>query len=394
MRIISSSLLLTVSLLANPLNSQAPPQSPELLKVERPGFEAYAPRADDLARATEAAEQASREYQGYFGAAPARFAVVLFDDDAQRVAYSSEMFKARGLAVLHWPARTRRADGLAVWPGVGVILSDVPSGRARVGALFAGAGSALRVGDVVVSLNGAPVGSTRELITADARLPTGAEALLEVERDTRLIPVRLTKVEGNLAPSPQEAIMATVRSAPLVPSTRSTIAHEIGHTVLFASFPSAPPVWFHEGFAMLMEDSTVRAERRATVREAGERRIALGTLVTMQHPASGGPRVVEPGAQPNALRRPGEQTIVFRSDGANPAMFYGQSMSLLEYVAERRGKRFVGELAEKLAAGQPLDAALGTDDLATLERDWAAWLAAGPGQRPADAAPNRLQSST
>jgi hypothetical protein len=363
---------LLAACLALPVVAQSPAP---LLSAVRPGFEAHAPRPDDLARAVEAAEQASREYRKYFGAEPPRFALVLFDDEAQRLANGDDRFRARGLRALHWPAQTRGNRAGMAWGEVGVFLAEEEGGQIRVVALYPGgpfAGAGLRRGDRVTRVNGAAISSLRQMAELRTALATGSQVVLGVERDGAPAELRFTYPERSTTPPPREAVMAALASAPLIPTSRSTLAHEVGHHLLHLRFGDRqPPVWFHEGFASLMEDPEPRAQKRAAAR-AGQ--LPLATLVSMPHPASGGTVLADSTGRAPAAGAPVRVAVASRPGAPGGAEYYGRSMSLLEWVAERRGPRAVAELAQKLAEGETLHGALAAADLADVEREWLRWL--------------------
>ena len=371
------SLRIPVPLLAAFLALPAAAQAPvPLLSAARPGFEAYAPRPEELARAVEAAEQASREYRKYFGAEPARFALVLFDDEAQRLAYGDERFRGRGLRPFHWPAQTRANRAGMAWGELGAFMAEVEGGQIRVVSLYPEgpfAGAELRRGDRLTRVDGTAVTSIRHLAEVRQALAPGSRVVLGVERDGAPVEVRLTYPERSTTPPPREAVMAALASAPMVPTSRSTLAHEVGHHLLHLHFGARqPPVWFHEGFASLMEDADSRAQKRAAAR-AGQ--LPLATLVAMAHPASRGTVIADSTGRAPAPGAPVQVAVAPRAGAPGGAEYYGRSMAVLEWVAERRGPRAVAELARKLAAGMSLHGALAAADIAAVEREWMTWLA-------------------
>ncbi|HYW06355.1 MAG TPA: hypothetical protein VE913_05330 [Longimicrobium sp.] len=192
---------------------------------------------------------------------------------------------------------------------------------------------------------------------------------------------------------------------------RNAIAHEACHLFLIGRTgkvlgrptrraPGAPPAygdpalpdWFDEGVATLCEPPALNAERQAKLRGLGDSAIALAELFRMEHPAwrqlqamIDAQRRAAGDTARNARNNPTVQRVqVPRGalDGSGALAFYAQTNSVLEFLADREGPRFIGVLGTALAGGQSTEQALAAharrvpSDPVALEREWRAWLAA------------------
>ncbi|MFN3668856.1 MAG: DUF1570 domain-containing protein [Brevundimonas sp.] len=160
------------------------------------------------------------------------------------------------------------------------------------------------------------VGSRREMMIAEPRLPEGAVGVYSANfRDVRAIAVRRLGDE--------------------------ILRHEYGHHFMFRNFPGAYPAWFREGFAEFFMTATVAPSGRATVgRSSSMRTSALANLPWL----------------------PMERVLAGRferSDRSQTAGFYAQSWLLMHWILTDPVRReamqaYLGDTA----AGVPIEAAL------------------------------------
>lgn len=152
----------------------------------------------------------------------------------------------------------------------------------------------------------------------------------------------------------------------------------------------ALPDWFDEGVATLCEPESLHQSRVAQLRAAGDSTIPFPELFRMEHPAWRQLQAMldaQRAATGDTAGRtgPGVTTLRVRRGalvGVRSGTFYSQTNSVLEFLAEREGPRFVGRLGEGLARGQTVEQVLAAHartlprDVAGLEREWKAWRAA------------------
>lgn len=145
--------------------------------------------------------------------------------------------------------------------------------------------------------------------------------------------------------------------------TLSTGAH-YGHP--------AVPDWFDEAVAMLCERPDQQQRRRGYMRRHLDERIPLAEFFSMSHPVAEG-RAATTGSEAAEGRR--------RSMMQTPRghLFYSQALSVVEFLAEREGPAFVGQLARQLAHGRLMSEVLKEarrvpQEVAQLDVEWRAWV--------------------
>lgn len=148
----------------------------------------------------------------------------------------------------------------------------------------------------------------------------------------------------------------------------------------------ALPDWFDEGVATLCEPPAVHATRVAAIRSAGDSAIAFAELFRMEHPAWRRIQAMmaaqRAAGDTSGAGRPGVVTVRVPagSVAASPSIFYAETNSVLEFMADREGPRFVGRLGEGLARGLSVEQVLAAHarrlprDVPALEREWKLWV--------------------
>lgn len=147
--------------------------------------------------------------------------------------------------------------------------------------------------------------------------------------------------------------------------------------------PSLPD-WLDEAIATLCEFPELQSQRRQVMRARLAERIPLPELFTMEHPVFADMRGLIEQARTEAAAG-GQPGRVLRMQGPgaqNPraAIFYGATLTLSEFLAEREGPTVIGRLVREVLAGKSVADALRAvvrsvpSDPAELERAWVAWL--------------------
>ena len=147
----------------------------------------------------------------------------------------------------------------------------------------------------------------------------------------------------------------------------AAVPHELTHVILADEFRVAQlPVWADEGMALLADTAT-KQSLHARDFDAGHQSGSTFRLASF---------VTESG-YPSAK---------------NVALFYGQSLSLVKYLVERRSPaefvRFL-HLAEKTGYDAALSEVYGLGGVPSLEREWLASIVPPPSGLPADTQPKR-----
>jgi hypothetical protein len=142
--------------------------------------------------------------------------------------------------------------------------------------------------------------------------------------------------------------------------------------------------WLDEAGATLTESKATQAERRKYILDNFGSVIPLATLFRAEHPALPGLRsMAEAQRQSAATGRQQVGPVSVRvqrgMDSMDPGMFYAQSLSVAEFLAEREGPAFLGRVVDAALRGQSMDEVLQTasrlpKSVAELHRDWSAWV--------------------
>jgi hypothetical protein len=298
-------------------------------------------------------------------------------------------------------------------------VSAAPDGRGAVVRFVppsgAGAGVDLRVGDVVRGVNGQAGRTVPELVAAYDALAAGAPVRLDVERGGKTETVAFAKPAG--------AQRAQIRrdAAPGAASTGSggeprILSHEAGHQLFFryvqarlggpekareaararlgATAPDETrvlygspliPDWLDEAGATLSESKATQAERRKYILDNFGSVIPLATLFRAEHPALPGLRSMaeaqrQAGAAGPQQVGPVSVRVQRGMDSMDPGMFYAQSLSVAEFLAEREGPAFLDRVLDATLRGQSMDEVLQAatklpKSVAELHREWSAWAA-------------------
>jgi len=357
------------------------PKSDKLLSVVNKEFEIYAPRPADLERASEAIVHARRVYRKYFGKDAPKIALVLYDTPDQAGAYAQSKFDERGIKLLKWKALGTPAK-IDIILELGILVAEVPGeSRPQVLGVFKdepSAGIILQEGDVFLAVNNRTVAKIEDFTREINEVAVGSVVTLRVRRKGRETDLKFNKP---LPSQPDAWVMAKIQDIQqnkLFPISKTIIAHEAMHTLMRAGLKNdAIPAWFREGLATLAEFPEDLKQRRLRMKENLKDGSPLATLLTMPHPASGG-QIISSGQTPGAAASDLPRTIRVETTKAQK-LFYEQSMTLLEYLAETEGDHFVGRIGESLARGESMESVLKTArkapaDIAQLDAAWVKWL--------------------
>jgi hypothetical protein len=151
------------------------------------------------------------------------------------------------------------------------------------------------------------------------------------------------------------------------------------HTLMGAGLKTPViPAWYSEGLASLAEYPEDLKRNRLRMKENVKDGSPIATLLTMLHPASYG-QIVPDSKTPGAPAPGIPVTIRLMNTTKAQDLLYEQSMTLLEYLAETEGDRFVGRIGESLARGESMESVMKTAskapaDIAQLEAAWMKWL--------------------
>jgi hypothetical protein len=132
------------------------------------------------------------------------------------------------------------------------------------------------------------------------------------------------------------------------------------------------PAWFSEGTASLAEFPGEREQARKRIREHLKTRIELSRLFTMPHPSFGG--AITPSGSPGS-----GLPVMITANIPEGEKFYEQSMTLLEFLADTEGERFVGQIGEALMRNEHMEEVLtrarkSPKNLNELDAAWVKWL--------------------
>lgn len=372
------------------LNAQSPAAPTELLSVVKPGFEIYAPRQADLARAVEPLEHAAREYKRYFGKDAPKIAVVLYDTPQQALKYDKAEFRKRGMGLLKLPAMDHIPPKVIRSTILSVLLRESPADK-RLMMLVPYpegpvAGIDLQRGDILLSVNKQPIRNVEDLKREMDKIAVGSPVTLVTERGGQKKKLRFNKPEDKPDPS-LETLWKIISRDGKFPVHRSIIAHEAMHQLVGDGLREGPnrhlPAWFSEGIASMAEFPDEREQSRKRIREHLKTRIELSKLFSMLHPASSG--VIIPSGSPGSgvIIPSGPPTdglpVMIKTNTPEGEKFYEQSMTLLEFLAETEGERFVGQIGEALIRNESMENVLqrarkSPKDLNGLDAAWVKWL--------------------
>lgn len=425
------------ALVATPAAAQQPPG---WVAAKTPGYDLYAPNQALLDASRAQLDSARAAFARYFPGPAPKLHVVVADGRDELMRFDLKGLRAQVGEVLAWTVATPRTtpggaimemkgDGearsaMALFGNLSVAVSPAPHGAGAlvrfVPSAGAGPGVDLRVGDVVRGVNGRTGVAMKELVAAYEALPAGAPVRLDVERDGKVETLSFAKPAG----APRGQIRhepppgAGASGGPTGGATGGSgepriLSHEAGHQ-LFARWVQARlggadaareamrtrlgepasgelrvaygspllPDWLDEAGATLSESEVTQAGRRRYILENFGSVIPLATLFAAEHPALPGLRAMaaarreagttgqQAGPVPVRVRR--------SADAMDPAMFYAQSLSVAEFMAEREGPTFLADVVDAMLRGQSMADVLRSASklpktVGALEREWSAW---------------------
>lgn len=389
-----------------------PQAGEDAVSVQTERYELYAPSEKKLNTARKELEYALAQFRRYFGEVPPKIAVVVFDSPEKMQAYDFSSFRKKGLPVLPWMSAQYIQKGgrnVSVLADLGVVLRDAgPAERIKVATLLpTGSPPALelRVGDAIRSLNGKPVGSLGGFEEAYGQIAENAEIELGILRDGRERKFSFAKPAVKNAPQVQvQSVASSSADSALRRSEARPLSHEAGHLFLIAyvnaklrvaSEPKKPgaghygheriPDWFDEAVATLCEFPALQKTRQEAMVRLVEKRIPFAELFTMEHPVAQALKDVIGTAREQ--RKSGEVRMEIITGGENllpnpdrAIVFYAESLTLAQFLADKEGPAFIGQIAAGLLRGETMTQILRgpkslPSDLQELEKAWVKWVA-------------------
>ena len=138
---------------------------------------------------------------------------------------------------------------------------------------------------------------------------------------------------------------------------------------------SGLPAWYNEGFATLCEPERWKKARRDQIRRDIASAPPLSELLMMAHPK--GSTSLPVGVSAGTAEARSAQ--VSGGGDARARLFYAKANSILQFIAEREGARFVGELGNRLIEGVSFADVLKRSrslprTLDGFEEEWRAWV--------------------
>jgi len=368
--------VLALGLLTALLPAFAQPSPDGYVSADRPYATIYAPTEADLHNAVEEVSYAALQFERAFGEAPPPITVLVTAHPQDAVTLPDD-----GRPVLRfWTEDGMSTSGPdAVLVG-GALLREV-GGEVRVVGLAMGQETPFQPGDVVVAVDGTPVGSMaawRDALPTGAARPVavtvrrdGAETTVEVEASAR--------PSNGTAQARQRPLSHEAGHLFLVAYSRGKGTRPEGEDRVFSGVPALPD-WMDEGFATWCEIPSVVRVRDALLGRQRDALIPTDSLLAMDHPlvASGlldGLSTDDrtPGS-PIRVAAAGRAATTLRLSG----LFYAQSSSLTRYLAAAHGPRVFGRLVDRVLGGASTTEALADEgvDPATLDADWRTWTTA------------------
>lgn len=250
----------------------------------------------------------------------------------------------------------------------GIVTSAESPGTVRVAALMPAVGGAptspLQRGDLILTMDGAPVHDARTLAQRVHRAAPGEEMTFGVQRDGERLQLRW--VRGPDVDGRTEVGLDAERMRAWIFATTPSLPHAAAHRLLQlwwqeraeAGRPDAPP-WLAEAVALLAGGLGERITRWKALVEAEELPLSFDAVLARKEPVHG------------------ERAEPFE------AAFQTASMALLRVLLLRSGESRAGPLVEQVLAGdgrpgRPADLVADLDSLLPL---LGTWEEEGPGDR-------------
>jgi hypothetical protein len=422
--------LAAVAAAASLVSAQAPAPAP-FVSVKTPAYDLYASNQALLAAASAQLDSAGAQFARYFpGPAPKIHVVVAATrDELQR--FDIEGLRKQTGNVLAWTVTvTRTAAGggimemapasgtpkIALLGNLSAVLAPVIGAKGVVVHFVPpsgpGGGADLREGDVIMAIDDRPVSDPAALNAAYNPLATGARVQLRVERQGNTRTIAFTKPAGEPRPITQNNSLAQgPRSGGSEPRV---LSHEAGHHLLIqwvteraggkervaallrARSAAAKadtsellvaygspllPDWADEAAATISESKSQQSERRKYIADNFGLLIPFSRFFAAEHPAVPGLREMAKAQVASGERTEGPRSVRVRSsvDGIDGAMFYAQSLSVAEFLLEREGAPFMGQLFETLMRGGSVEDALKSakrlpQTIDALNAEWLKWV--------------------
>jgi len=331
-------------------------------------------------------EFAVQRFERMFGEKPPQIAVRVMDSPEAMTAFDTTPVLAGGGHVLMWLSSEYRATTTAdvsIAPALGAVLmqGQPPS----VVATLPGQGPRgldLRAKDEILRVQGIGTTTIEALNETLEKLPPGTEVKLVLRRDGGEVECRFTCAR---APVPEvKSVRADTSTAPRL-ARMSPLTHEVGHLFLMTWVDrkclgirnrfqpkesgvyghELVPDWLDEAVATGCEVPALQETRFTRMRSDTARWLPFDSLFAMRHPVAGADWLNEIrkthgktlGGKPGQFKML-RATVPTGALDSSSGPFYGQSMAVGLFLAERGGASALPTLACALVRGESIEQVL------------------------------------
>lgn len=407
--------------------------APDFVSVKTAAYDLYASNPAVLDAARPQLDSARAQFSRYFAGPTPKMVVVVAETREELARFDVNALRKKG-RVLTWTisvgnvasgGRTIQVASPNAGPSRMSLLGNLtaaiaptPDSKASVVRFVPPSGAApgvdLRAGDVIRAVNGREQPNPAALTDTYNAIAAGVQVRFDIERNGVAQVITFAKPAG--------AQQATIQDAPpggRPPAAGGTepriLSHEAGHFLLSlwgeerVGGPAKHremerarlglrdsttvdvrygnpllPDWVDEAGATISEAPATQAGRRKYIVDNIGAAIPLAKLFVAEHPALPGLRQMDEarrkaGTLGQNLGGPVSIQVRQALDALDPAMFYAQSLSVVEFLTEREGPAFFATLVEGLIRGQSTEDVLKTaknlpKTVDELSAEWSKWV--------------------
>lgn len=388
---------------------------PDQLVFIGPHFEVYAPDQANLAEGIAGVDSAFHRISRFLGEAPPKIGFLLFNSNADILAYDFSELAQRKLYCMPWltTAGIKQAQNQAGATPVGVDITvskdwanksywemgfyveKTQSGQISVVVTNKLAREfGFEDGDVLLQINGGKFSDIKTFDQLYAAIPVSAPIKLDILRNGKPKSLRFRKI-GNKDPwtewmekydDGEKKMPAQPTADPAAPEEfpedllQNPIAHEAGHLFLIAYTDLASPDSQRNVMNATQFDTTAKFYGHPLIPDWLDEAAAIAC----ESVADQRSRIAEAKARPDKLT-PLAEFVIRPHPGlgevnSDKSFFYSQSIAFATYLRGKAGTPFIRALIQGTIAGQDFTAILAQTqnlptDMARLEVDFRQWLA-------------------